>query len=74
MGEFGFGIPNLKPGTRVQLHPASDLWMRGATTGTIKRIDANGNYKIRIDHPRIENLRTFHPEDVRPTNWKELIK
>ena len=29
---------SFEPGDRVELHPATDLWMRGARFGTVKKI------------------------------------
>lgn len=39
----------LKPGDRVQLHPATDHWMRGDRYGTVSRILITGRIRILLD-------------------------
>lgn len=38
----------LAPGDRVQLHPATDLWMRGARYGEVVKV-TNKSYHVRLD-------------------------
>ena len=51
-------IPNHPAvGVRCEIHPASDLWMRGARFGVIQRVVTRGNgveeiCEIRMDHPQ----------------------
>jgi len=37
-------LTDFKPGDRVQLHPATDLWMQGARYGVVKRIGGRWIY------------------------------
>lgn len=49
----------LQVGQWIELHPACDLWMRGAKFGTITKI-ANDNGTpvalVRMDHPQVRKL------------------
>jgi len=40
---------DFRPGDRVQLHPATDLWMRGARYGTVDRVMRNGRLVVFVD-------------------------
>lgn len=51
-------------GKRVELHPGTDLWMRGARYGTIHSVSRDGVYKIRMDNRRVRRLVRMRPEDV----------
>jgi hypothetical protein len=43
-----YGIETLATGTRIELHPSTTLWMRGACFGNI--IDqARRGYRVRLD-------------------------
>lgn len=39
---------NLSSGTKVELHPATDTWMRGDRFGDIIGLDKKGNYLVRL--------------------------
>ncbi len=41
-------ITLVKPGTRIEVHPATDLWMMGARYGVIIEVINNGE-SARID-------------------------
>lgn len=42
-----------KPGDRVELHPASDLWMQGARFGTIEAVSSlTGEARVKLDKVR----------------------
>lgn len=56
-----FDVP-LFVGDKVELHPACDLWMRGATTGTIHSI-RNGIVRVRMDHYQVKRLQRFQLSD-----------
>ncbi len=47
-------------GYRVELHPACDLWMRGAKYGEIVRYDGEHDgepaFKVRMDHSQVRRL------------------
>lgn len=48
-------------GARVELHPACDLWMRGARFGTVRAVK-DGILLVRMDNPRIRKLQRFTPD------------
>ncbi len=51
-----------KVGDRVQLHPATDLWMRGARYGTIEKL-GRLYVHVRLDATgRIARVRSFNLE------------
>ena len=58
---------SFKPGDRVELHPATDLWMRGARFGTVTRDIADGVYLVSVDRAvysarvRAEDLAMIEP-------------
>lgn len=47
-------------GDRVELHPACDLWMRGARYGEVVRYDGQCGgepaFKVRMDHQQVRRL------------------
>ena len=49
-----------KPGDRVEMHPGTDLWMRGARYGDVVRVLRNGNLKVKLD--RLDRLVTVSPD------------
>lgn len=68
---FGDEKPSLvtaTEGTRVQISPHLDLWVRGARYGTIVRgvLDCHGRQVIvvRMDHPKVRKLQRFFPLDL----------
>lgn len=55
-------------GSRIELHPACDLWMRGARYGTIAKVaDDNGTpvAVVRMDHPQVRKLQRIPAELLR---------
>lgn len=58
----------LKPGDRIELHPATDLWVRGARFGTVvlkkakTALTPNGAIVVHVD--KIDRIRRFHPENI----------
>jgi len=59
---------NVKVGDRVQLHPATDLWMRGARYATILAVNDDGSAKIRLDRLSDRTLR------IRLVDLLEVVK
>ena len=51
------GVP-FTVGDRVEIHPGTDLWVRGARFGTVHSISLtpNDRVKVRMDHPQVSNL------------------
>lgn len=39
-------------GDRVELHPGSDLWMRGARYGTVTHVSTRGIVFVKVDKTR----------------------
>jgi hypothetical protein len=76
----GGGNPHMKKqkhslvGARVQLHPGTDLWMRGAKYGEIVR-ESGGIFQIRMDHPGVKKLARFREDRFEviesPHAWAE---
>jgi hypothetical protein len=46
---------------RIQLHPATDQWMRGERFGEFLGVTRNGFYRVRMDSG---NIYTVSPNDV----------
>jgi len=38
MAQSPISLDGYKVGSRVELHPATDLWMKGARFGTVERV------------------------------------
>jgi hypothetical protein len=60
------GVP-VGVGDRVELHPATDLWMRGAKFGRVVRLNAGPpmSLSVKMDHPKIKRAVRFDPVNVR---------
>lgn len=63
-------------GQKVELHPSTDLWMRGAKTGTVVKFiigtgqggpHPGGLIKVRSDHPAVKKLITIRSGMVKKT-------
>lgn len=55
------GFRVFRKGTRVELHPALDLWMRGARYGTVTRIGKRGAIYVKLDNlAREHSFRSFN--------------
>jgi hypothetical protein len=53
----------MQTGDRVQTHPTTDMWMRGARFGTVVAIEQDGTVRVALD--RLEGIITrFEREDV----------
>lgn len=61
MREYGKGI---EPGTRVEISPHFDLWMRGAKYGTVVKI-VSDEVHIKMDHPQVKRIVKAWKYDVR---------
>jgi len=52
-------------GQRVQLHPANDLWMRGARYGVIRKYDPQKDvFVVKMDHPGVKKLVRVAPKNL----------
>lgn len=63
-----YTITDFKPGDRVELHPATDLWMRGARYGNVVRIGQ------KLLHVKLDMLNRARPIRVAPTNVGRIIE
>lgn len=51
----------MKTGDRVELHPATDLWMRGARFGTVKSV---GRKFVRVEIDRTGKVHKILPKNL----------
>lgn len=49
-------VIDFKSGERIELHPATDLWMSGARYGTVEKVTACAVH-VRLDAGRLVKLR-----------------
>lgn len=60
------------PGTRVQLHPATDAWMQGDRFGTVigygrrSKRQVSGPRPILVKMDRSGRTRRLHPDNILP--------
>ena len=52
----------MKPGDRVQIHPACDLWMRGARFGVVVKLGRGGHVWVLLD--KLPKPRRFRLADI----------
>jgi len=52
-------------GRTVELHPACDLWMRGARYGVLVGFNRKGLCMVRMDHPQVRRLQRLTPDLIR---------
>lgn len=54
-------------GERVELHPGTDLWMRGARYGTVTKIaqTKSGDVMVRVDVDRLKHATSGTPDTFR---------
>lgn len=57
--------PMYEPGTRVELHPATDRWMRGDRFGEVVRTDARHRVHVKMD--RSGQVAKLHPSNIAGT-------
>lgn len=55
--------PDPRVGKRVEIHPACDLWMRGARFGTVTAVK-DGVLLVRMDNARVRKLQRLTPDLV----------
>lgn len=56
-----FTLNDFRIGDRVELHPATDLWMRGARYGTVIRV---GRTVLTINVDKLGRTVRVAPEDI----------
>lgn len=55
---------DFKAGDRVELHPACDLWMRGARFGTVKHVTRMGKVFVALDAFPMRTPHQFTAENL----------
>lgn len=55
-------IGDFADGMRVELHPATDLWMSGARYGSVVKV---GRTKVHVQLDRIGRVRKISPDLLR---------
>lgn len=48
MAAYGYDGREIRTGDRVELHPATDLWMRGARYGTVVRPSTTPKDRVHV--------------------------
>jgi hypothetical protein len=56
-----YTLDEFRPGDRVELHPATDLWIRGARYGTVVKI---GTKTLTLDLDRLGCTMRVSPRDI----------
>lgn len=60
---YGYRVGDFKPGQRVELHPATDLWMSGVRFGDVT---STGRVKVHVQFDRLKGTRLVDPRLIRP--------
>ena len=55
---YGYDGTAIRVGDRVELHPALDLWMRGARYGTVTNLSLTPNDRVRFTLDAFPNRQT----------------
>ena len=56
-----FTVKDFRPGERVQLHPATDLWMRGIRYGTVTLV---GRLRVTVQLDVTNRFISILPRDI----------
>lgn len=56
-----FALQDFWPGMRVELHPATDYWMRGAKFGTVV---STGTKYVHVKLDNVSGIRNFVPRNI----------
>ncbi len=59
----GYDGKTYKTGDRVELHPGTDLWMRGARYGTVVRTSLTPGDRVHVELDAIPGHVFADPED-----------
>lgn len=60
-----YSLSDFRIDQRVQLHPATDLWMRGARYGTVRRI---GRKHVHVHVDAINRVVRVDPRNLLPAD------
>lgn len=55
---IGYDGKTLTVGSRVEIHPGTDLWMMGARYGTVRSIVPTSEDKVRVEMDKVRGLRS----------------
>jgi hypothetical protein len=62
-GYDSYRIEHFREGMRIELHPATDLWLAGARYGTVVRV---GREKVHVALDLIPGVHAISPGLLRP--------
>jgi hypothetical protein len=54
MDAYGYDGTQIEVGCRVELHPGTDLWMRGARYGTVTALSLTPKDRVRVKLDRVK--------------------
>ena len=60
---YDYSIRNFHEGQRVELHPATDLWMSGACYGTVVKV---GRTRVHVQLDKVKGVKQIAVELLRP--------
>ena len=60
-----YTIDHFTVGMRVEMHPATDLWMMGARYGDVVKV---GRTKVHVRLDRIPGVRRIPPRNLMPAD------
>lgn len=63
-GAIGFDGSQLRKGDRVEIHPGTDLWMRGARYGTIVSLSLTTGDKVHVKMDKLPKRKFSGPADL----------
>ena len=66
---YGYDGCEIRVGARVELHPATDLWMRGARYGTVERMSLTPNDRVKVRLDRTGRLHSGPAELFRTIDY-----
>jgi len=58
----GYNGNAITVGSRIELCPGLDLWMRGARFGKVVEVIETGTIRVKMDHPEVRGVIRV-PED-----------
>lgn len=70
----GFDGRPLLEGGRCELHPATDLWIRGARFGRVVKVwrhPVSGVTMVTVQLDRLKKTTVIQPENVRPLQFDD---
>lgn len=62
-GYYGYTVGEFRIGMRVEMHPATDLWMMGARFGDVVKV---GRTRVHVKLDKIKAVKKVDPDLIRP--------